>query len=98
MNLNATQTARRGKKLLQAKPPRSVCNAVMVVEMFSACLEIYPLDKTLQWQEIAETRTGFMLADNVNIISNTLLFRVLACKPELRVTMSVYMSFTEKAL
>ena len=45
------QAARRGKKLLQVKLPRSVCNAALAVEMFSACLQIYPLDKTLHWQE-----------------------------------------------
>ena len=52
MNLNAAQTARKGKRLLHVKPPKSVCNAMLVVKMLSACLEIYPLDKMLQWQEM----------------------------------------------
>ena len=50
--------------------------------MLSACLQIYPLDKTLQWQECniiftfekAVTRTGFMLADIVKILSSTLAY------------------------
>ena len=68
------------------KPSRSVCNAALAVEMISACLQIFSLDKTLQWQECniiftfekAITRTGFMLADNVKVLSS--IWRAICSK------------------
>ena len=50
--MNLTASHKKGQEVTAGQTVKIVCNAVLVVKMLSACLQIYPLDKKLQGQEM----------------------------------------------